>query len=156
MTRSELHIAYAKVILLLSGTGLKPEVHGVLFDGDKCVNPTFRGEPDLYEFAIGIVAGKPVFPNDTLYYGNTKFKAIQGHNGTQYLRDTNQRLFLSEKCTWVEYSVPETEDVDISIEHVICRSDAPIFNGLTIKLTKSANDGMIRAQVMSGWGETKC
>ena len=67
---NELYLKYAEVIEMCEGTKLKytPWVC-VKVGGIPCfiTHPTFRDNPEQYEFALAIVEDKPVFIGDVLY-----------------------------------------------------------------------------------------
>jgi len=77
-TQADLHREFARVIDMCEGTGLNP-IGGVKADGKKLshvVSPCFISAPEDYTFAVGIVESKFVFPDDILYFGDSKLTVV--------------------------------------------------------------------------------
>ncbi len=74
MKKSDLYRELARVIDMCEGTGVDPKFcwkyEGVNING----MPYFDSELEQYEFALGIVEGKPVFKGDKLYWKRTGIK----------------------------------------------------------------------------------
>jgi len=113
MKKSDLQREWARVIDMCEGTGVDPKFcwkyEGVNING----MPYFDSELEQYEFALGIVEGKPVFVGDKLYdiEGNGSYCTVDRttvrFNGLTWTKPS--RAFM---LNGIELPCPEKQNED--------------------------------------------
>jgi hypothetical protein len=92
MKKSDLYSELARVIDMCEGTGVDPKFcwkyEGVNING----MPYFDSELEQYEFALGIVEGKPVFEGDRIWSKRAKMFVL-----------AHKELIINDDCfSWQE------------------------------------------------------
>ena len=131
MKKADLYRELARVIDMCEGTVVDPKFcwkyEGVNING----MPYFDSELEQYEFALGIVEGKPVFKGDKLYWKRTgiKFDWSQGEfsNPIDYEKLTLTKPSRTFNLNGVELPCPEKSKTEegymLSIFHDDMRSE---------------------------------
>lgn len=86
ITKADLFREYARILDLVEGTSISPN-DCVKFDSRILSNQniTFTADQEKYEFAVGIIENKSVFPNDIVYDENGKeYKVNKNTNLSNY------------------------------------------------------------------------